>query len=61
MNRQQLLQQIVDHYGEWIETAGIRGPYLIQNILAESLIKEREKTRYLENRLKSYEIQGVDK
>jgi len=61
MNRQQILEQIVNHYGEWIETAGVHAPYLIQNILADCLIKEKQKTKYLENRIKSYElnVEGV--
>jgi hypothetical protein len=53
MNAQQLLNDIYEKYGEWIEEAGLDGPLLMNQILAKMVLIERDKNEYYEKRIKN--------
>jgi len=55
MNRKQLIDHICNYYSEWLEMAGAKAPFIVQNILADALIKERQKSEYLQKRINQYE------
>lgn len=55
MKAEQLIQEIIDLYGEHIEMSSQPQNMLI-DILAKKLIDERSETQYLKDRLKKYEI-----
>ncbi len=51
MNTQQLLDEIHDKYGEWIELEGANGPLLVNQILAKMVLIERDTNEYYRKRL----------
>lgn len=55
MNSTYLIHDVQEKYGEWLEMYGEQSPYVVQHILADLLIKERENVEYLNNRIKHLE------
>lgn len=54
-----LLNELDQKYGEWLEMAGDQAPVVLNGILAQLLVKEREKIVYYEKRLKEIERHGA--
>jgi hypothetical protein len=57
MDCHQVISDIVNKYGEWLEMAGERSPALMNNILINLLVKEKAKVDFLEKKLKIFEEQ----
>lgn len=55
MHKLKLLEEIYTTYSEHFEMAGENSPNLLRNILLEKLSNEIAYTKYLEERLKSYQ------
>lgn len=55
MDRDQLLDQVINHLSEWIEQAGPLGDALLINVLAQMVLDERKKTEYYKKCLEDYE------
>ena len=51
MTQNELVLELQDKFGEWLEVAGENSPALMIHILSTLLIKEREQTSYLKRRL----------
>ncbi|MEK6880025.1 MAG: hypothetical protein AABY22_10475 [Nanoarchaeota archaeon] len=47
----ELLLEIYEKYGEWLEHAGENAPALFYHILATIIINERQNNEYLKKRL----------
>ncbi len=55
MKEDQLLNEIINKYSEWLETAGENAPALLTNILVSLLAKSRSENEYYQKRLNAYE------
>ena len=55
MDAQQVIDEIENKYGEWIEMAGPGAPRLVNNILVNYYLRERHKVELLEIKLKQLE------
>jgi hypothetical protein len=48
-----ILDGVIDKYGEWIEHAGEESPVLIMHILCTLIKHQKDEIEYLKKRLKS--------
>lgn len=48
MNENDIISEIQNRFGEWVEMAGEQSPDLMINILCKMVIQEREKNEYYE-------------
>lgn len=55
MTPNDILKEVQDKYGEWIEIAGENSSALIIDILCHLIIREREHSGYLKKRI-DYEL-----
>ena len=55
MDAQQVIDEIEDKFGEYLEMEGARAPLLVNNILLNYYLRERNKVEFLEERLKNLE------
>lgn len=46
MNQQDVLNEVLDKFGEYIEMEGERSPVLVTHILCTMVMKEREKVEH---------------
>lgn len=52
MKPMQLINELYDKYDEWFEVAGDQSPLLMNQVLAQMVIKEREDKEFYKNQLK---------
>jgi len=53
MKREDILDELKDRCGEWIETAGEQSSALLINVLIQMLIQERNYNEFLRKRLEN--------
>lgn len=52
INKQSILAEVYEKYGEWLEMAGDDSPVLVIDILCNLLARERESSKYYARRIK---------
>jgi hypothetical protein len=55
MKTEQLIMEINSKYGEWLEMAGEKSPLLLNNILINLLLREKDRVDFLEKKIKVFE------